>query len=43
MKLQWIMLPLPPYSLDLAPPAIYTFRVQKDTIHGMKFENDAVT
>jgi hypothetical protein len=39
-KLQWTVLPHPPYSPDLAPSDYHLFSPLKDTIRGKKFEDD---
>jgi histone-lysine N-methyltransferase SETMAR len=39
-KLQWTVLPHPPYSLDLAPSDYHLFSPLKDAIRGKKFEDD---
>jgi histone-lysine N-methyltransferase SETMAR len=39
-KLQWTVLPLPPYSPDLAPSDYHIFSPLKDAIRGRKFEDD---
>jgi hypothetical protein len=39
-KLQWTILPHPPYSLDLAPSDYQLFSPLKDAIRGKNFEND---
>jgi transposase len=38
-KLQWTVLPHPPYNPDLAPSG-YLFSPLKDVIRGKKFEDD---
>jgi histone-lysine N-methyltransferase SETMAR len=39
-KLQWTVLPHPPYSPDLAPSDYNLFSPLKDAIYGKKFEDD---
>jgi histone-lysine N-methyltransferase SETMAR len=39
-KLQWTVLPHPPYSPDLAPSDYHLLSSLKDAIRGKKFEND---
>jgi histone-lysine N-methyltransferase SETMAR len=39
-KLQWTVLPHPPYNPDLAPYDYHLFSPLKDAICGKKFEND---
>jgi histone-lysine N-methyltransferase SETMAR len=40
IKLQWIVLPHPPYCPDLAPSNYHRFSHLKDIIHGKKSEDD---
>jgi hypothetical protein len=39
-KLQWTVLPHPPYSPDLAPTYYHLFCPLRDAIRGKKFEDD---
>jgi histone-lysine N-methyltransferase SETMAR len=39
-KLQWTVLPHPPYSPDLAPSDYHLFSPLKDAIRGKKFEDE---
>jgi histone-lysine N-methyltransferase SETMAR len=39
-KLQWTVLPHPPYSPDLAPSGYHIFSPLKDAIRRKKFEDD---
>jgi histone-lysine N-methyltransferase SETMAR len=39
-KLQWTVLPHPPYNSDLAPSDYHIFSSLKDAIRGKKFEDD---
>jgi histone-lysine N-methyltransferase SETMAR len=39
-KLQWTVLPHPPYSPDLAPSDYHLFSPLKDAIRGKNFEDD---
>jgi histone-lysine N-methyltransferase SETMAR len=39
-KLQWTVLPHPPYSPDLAPSDYHIFSPLKDAIGGKTFEDD---
>jgi histone-lysine N-methyltransferase SETMAR len=39
-KLQWTVLPHPPYSPDLVPSDYHLFSPLKDAIRGKKFEDD---
>jgi histone-lysine N-methyltransferase SETMAR len=39
-KLQWTVLPHPPYSPDMAPSDYHNFSPLKDAIRGKKFEDD---
>jgi histone-lysine N-methyltransferase SETMAR len=41
-KLQWTVLPHPPYSLDLAPSDYHLFSPLKDAIRGKKFDDGEV-
>jgi histone-lysine N-methyltransferase SETMAR len=40
MKLQWAVLPHPPYSPELAPLDFHLFKALKDAIYGTKSEDD---
>lgn len=41
-KFGWIVLPHPPYSLDLVPSDFHLLGLMKDGLHGQHFPDDAV-